>query len=137
MTELRYEDLCIGPERELRRLCDFLGEEFSAETLKHQLAANEVTANLLAGPILRNLDKPLLQDNHTKWSEELTGRQIGLIESVCWSVMQDYDYAHFTSRKSVGFFDHLRRQRHRYSIYVSRRRRIDQLAKHLSAALSF
>ncbi len=33
LWELRYEDLVVDPERELRALCDFLGEEFEEDML--------------------------------------------------------------------------------------------------------
>ena len=135
VTEVRYEDLCTKPERELKRLCEFLDVGFSAETLKHYLASNAAIANLRVSPIAKNLDKPVLADNHTKWSDDLTGREIGLIESVCRSFMKDYDYARVTRRTSMTLSDHFRRQRHRFSPYRRRRRRANLLAKHLSTAL--
>lgn len=40
-TSVRYEDLVTEPERELRRLCDFLGEEFDPAMLEQHRRADK------------------------------------------------------------------------------------------------
>ncbi len=39
-TAVRYEDLVTRPEAELRRLCEFLGEEFTPDLLEHHKRAD-------------------------------------------------------------------------------------------------
>jgi hypothetical protein len=78
--ELYYEDLVAKPEVELRRLCDFLGEEYVPEMAEparmaavaiperkvwHALAHGEVTTSRIGS-----------------WRERLTPQEIGLCESV-------------------------------------------------------
>lgn len=68
--ELRYEDLLATPERELRKLCDFLGVPFSSLVLNYY---EHVTMHV---PQERRslwplLDKPVVVSNAFKWKDQM------------------------------------------------------------------
>ncbi len=80
--ELIYEKLLADPEKEIERLCQFLGLNYHAEMLSyHQTARNLVSRdemgwkNKTLGPILRN--------NYGKWKTQLKPLEIALTEQVC------------------------------------------------------
>jgi hypothetical protein len=58
--EIRYEALCVDPEKELRRLCRFLGEDFDPAMLKHHDTSSTKTWSAKAG--------------HVKTSDPITAR---------------------------------------------------------------
>lgn len=68
---LRYDDLVLSPETELRKLCGFLGEEFDAQMLdtsrssRHFLSSTNSTWH-------RHLGKPLQRDRLDVWKRELS-----------------------------------------------------------------
>ena len=63
--ELRYEDLAAKPEATLRSLCDFIGEEYSAEMLNPQASKQD---NMNVGRLVNN------QNSKEKISTQSIGR---------------------------------------------------------------
>ncbi len=76
---LYYEDLVSDPERSLRELCDFLGEEFAPSMLDYHSTreAKSSAANLQAW---ENVAAPVMKSNFAKYRTQLSKRKIKAIE---------------------------------------------------------
>jgi hypothetical protein len=74
---VRYEELVTHPEEELRRICAFIGEEYSSAMLVERPDCQSPNA------WLRRAQEPVTTTRIGKWREELTADQIALIE---WKV---------------------------------------------------
>ncbi len=88
---LRYEDLFTDQPGELRRLCDFLGEEFDEAMISHADAARDIVParkqwhRLVAGP----LDATRVE----AWRRDLSPTEIGLVELIGRREMVRHGYA--------------------------------------------
>jgi hypothetical protein len=91
-TEVRFEDLVASPERELRRICGFLGEAYSpvmlgfAEQSRAGLAKHDAA---WAGSIPMPLDSRAIG----RYRDRLTDRQIRAVQRIAKSEMQRLGYA--------------------------------------------
>jgi hypothetical protein len=89
--ELRYEDLITQPEVTMRKLCAFLGEEYSAELFDVTPVDNPGKTPLV--------HKPLRADNAEKWRSKMTASQIKAFESVAGKTLEEFGYALMTPGK--------------------------------------
>jgi hypothetical protein len=78
--ELRYEAVLGATEVELRRLCDFLGIEFTDEMMRLHRPAEEL------GDATGKVE--VIADNFGKYGERLTAREIQAIESLALPTMR-------------------------------------------------
>jgi len=83
---VRYEQLVTQPEEELRRICGFVGEEYSPAMLipNHDPSADR--------PWLLRAEEPVTTERLGQWQNQLTKDQVALIE---WQVkphMQAFGY---------------------------------------------
>ena len=87
--QVHYEDLVSAPERELRRLCVFLGEEFSPAMLAyHQTTETWHVDSRNA----RNLRTAPMLDNIGKWRTRMTKRELRIFESLAGPDLERYGY---------------------------------------------
>ncbi|MPZ73195.1 MAG: sulfotransferase [Nitriliruptorales bacterium] len=90
--ELYYESLVANPEAELRRLCDFLGEEFdNAMLAPHQVAHVAVPATKLKHHHART-DKPVDTSAVARWKEQLDPWEVNLMELVARRELERHGY---------------------------------------------
>ena len=103
MLRMHYEDLLENPERELRALCTFLGEEFESGLLDH---ASTGAARKGAGlsESWENTGKPILRGNTGKWRSGLSRLELESVESEAASVMVALGYATETTPRTFGWF---------------------------------
>jgi hypothetical protein len=87
---VRYEDLVAEPERELRRICAFLGEEFTPAMLKfyRREDANYPTDRRNVA----NLRRPVLAGNTEKWRDGMTVRELRIFEAIAGRHLERYGY---------------------------------------------
>jgi hypothetical protein len=83
VCEVRYEDLLGEPERELRRVCDFVDVRFVPDMLQ-LLAPCEAVGDART--------RDLVRSNHGKYRTQLTARENRRIESVARGTMARYGY---------------------------------------------
>jgi hypothetical protein len=83
---VRYEQLVAQSEQELRRICAFVGEEYSPAMLVPNW---DPTADL---PWFRRAEEPVTTGRLGKWREELTTDQVALVEWYVGSHMQTFGY---------------------------------------------
>lgn len=92
VIRLRYEDLLQNPQAELKRLCDFLGVEYSESAMSyHESEESKETAN--SGLMWQNVVKPVLADNHNKFLKELSEEDIRIFERVAGDTLETLGYA--------------------------------------------
>lgn len=76
--EIRYEDLLKEPERETRRICEFIGIGFKAEMLQfHRGAMAQAIANSSTHAML---GKPIDSSNSEKWRSLMAAEDIAFFE---------------------------------------------------------
>ena len=100
----RYEDLLEDPARELRRICDFLGEPYEAGMLtfyRHEVAYPTDARNLA------ELRRPVRGENREKWRTGLSGREQRIFEARAGEWLERYGYPRMVSRPRLGRWEAL------------------------------
>lgn len=92
---IRYEDLIVDPESELKRLCAGLGETFSPSMLDYS-DSEESRRTADAGKMWENLEKPLMKDNTRKFLSGLSKAELYIFEQVAGDVLEDLGYERIT-----------------------------------------
>ncbi|MFH9133657.1 sulfotransferase family protein [Streptomyces sp. NPDC017524] len=88
---VRYEDLVSAPEREIRAICDFIGEAFEPAMLAHHLGGNaRVTASLSAS--WRTAGDPITTARIGTHRRGLSDRERRQVESVTARAMETLRY---------------------------------------------
>lgn len=104
VIRLRYEDLLQNPQAELKRLCAFLGVEYSESAMSyHESDESRETAN--SGLMWQNVVKPVLSDNHNKFLKELSEEDIRIFERVAGDTLETLGYELHFEKNSVPFRD--------------------------------
>lgn len=97
-----YEDLVAAPDRELRRICDFLGETFEPGMLAPRDDAH--TMPVATDDRIRarweswndmhhaRANAPVSVRSVGRWREKLSPSEAALIEAICGTVMTRYGY---------------------------------------------
>jgi hypothetical protein len=83
---LRYERLVADPEGELKRICKFVGEEYSPDML---VPNHDSTADR---PWLHRAQERVTQERVERWREELCAADVSLVEWTMGANMQVFDY---------------------------------------------
>ncbi len=96
MLETRYEDLVTAPERELRRICEFLKEDYDPRMLQYHKTAGTYIRN---EPWKQGTTSPVTRSTVEQWRERVPPRRIALIESIAGRLMTRYGY----ERARLGF----------------------------------
>lgn len=92
-----YEDLIVDEENVLNKIFNFLKLSKINKSVKNNL--NEKTDF----KEWENLDKPTIKNNFSKYKDELTNKQISIIENVCWYQMRALGYkTEFESKPSIS-----------------------------------
>lgn len=90
LLTVRYEDLLEAPERELRRICAFLGEAYHPEMLSfHKGQAAYPTDRRNED----NLRRPVLTENIQKWQSRMSARELRIFEALAGASLERYGYA--------------------------------------------
>jgi len=97
---VRYEDLVDHPERELRRLCDFLGEDYDPEMLRFAERGDVGYLEVEEG--WKGLTRQeLTRARVGRYRDRLTPRQVWTVERRLESVLPRLGYAQVSSRAPI------------------------------------
>lgn len=102
---IRYEDLVSDPAPTLRRLCIFLEEKFESSMLQFYRDSAQYMKDEAASSFNVAATRPVTSERTEKWREELSPREVAIIESICASEMQEYGYR--PSGSPVGLTDRI------------------------------
>jgi hypothetical protein len=86
--QVRYEDLLAAPAEELKRICDFLGEDFTPAMLGYH--QNDIVH--CDQHNARNLRQPIISDNAGKWRTQMTSREVRIFEALAGASLDRYGY---------------------------------------------
>lgn len=95
--EIMYENLIMYPEKEMRKLCDFLGIDFEKNMMNIKGSTNSAYKDVET----KGLDETL----QTKWKEKLDPAQIVLIEHIIGKELQNEGYERITTPNENISFD--------------------------------
>lgn len=87
---LRYEDLVRAPAEEMRRLCDFLGEEFEEQMLDTSTTGHQL--NSRGVPEKARVSQPIDASRVEAWRGELSQRENQLAESLLGDRLHAFAY---------------------------------------------
>jgi hypothetical protein len=94
---VRYEDLVDGPEREVRRLCEFLGEDYEAGMLEVG------RQNSSYFRVEQDRDRTGINAaSKERWRQALEPVEIRLAQSICGSGMRAFGYEPIAVRRGLG-----------------------------------
>lgn len=100
---LRYEDLVFGPERELRRLCTFLGEGFAPRMLRSH-HAGQMGRRHTSFPGQGGESGTFVTVAAERWRETLAAYEVAIVERVCGPAMARIRYEPSGPRPSAATF---------------------------------
>lgn len=89
--EIKYEDLLSSLEVEVRKLLQFLDEDFSAQCLEHHKNFSYELSDPHAQHF-SNVKRQLIKNNFNKWKEELSVSQIKTIEKMNGQLLDRLGY---------------------------------------------
>lgn len=76
---LHYETLIDDPEKQLRQICDFIGEEFHPDMLNyHKDSSKRVPRHTIHA----NVAKPVNKSRCGRWKKDLSPRQARIVEAI-------------------------------------------------------
>jgi hypothetical protein len=88
--ELRYENLIDDPERELRAICDFLGESYEPTMIAyHQTARERIPAD---SHFFSNVRNPLSPKRVGRWQQEMPVADQRLVQFVAGKLLTELGY---------------------------------------------
>jgi hypothetical protein len=102
--QIRYEDLLSDPERELRRICAFLGEEFTSSMLTFYEDPRCFHAE---SQNARNLRRPVMSHNTGKWRTGMSAREIRIFESLAGELLERYGYERILDKPRISTWEML------------------------------
>lgn len=88
--EVRYEDLLADPERELSRLCGFLGIDFEPEMLTYHERADEVISGMGTVESHQNIRRAPAPTRD--WRTDYDQRTLGLFEAFAGDALAAFGY---------------------------------------------
>ncbi len=92
VLRVRYEDLLADPESAIRRVCDFLDEEFEPALMAHH-ETKAAKKGAALSESWQNTGGPILQGNTGKYRASLSTAEIALVESAAGPMMDQLGYA--------------------------------------------
>jgi hypothetical protein len=101
---VRYEDLVDAPERELRRICGFLGEEYDPAMLNYHGAHVHYPTD---PHNTRNLTRPVLSDTRGRWRSGMTRREQRIFEAVAGKQLERYGYPMVVRRARLSSLERI------------------------------
>ena len=89
--EVRYEELLLNPERELKILSSFLNLEYEKDMLTYYKTSNTIVSKEELS-WKANVMKPILSDNINKWKKEMGRGKLFLLEVFLVNEMRKLGY---------------------------------------------
>lgn len=105
----RYEDLVQEPIREMHRLCEFIGEEYTDGMIYNRSETSSPISDAVGKGWTREhlqstLEKPITTASMNKWRSQLTLYQIAAIERTTEREMREFQYQRAGRRFTAGQF---------------------------------
>lgn len=132
---IRYEDLTAAPEASLRRVCALIGERYEPEMLRFHRTAKAYMTEKAATSFNASATRPVTTAQIDVWHEQLSERDVSMIEAICAKEMTAHGYAPCAPRMSFGARLELLFKTAYWSLQAARNRHIrDYTVKHTAFA---
>jgi hypothetical protein len=105
--ELRYEDLLAQPETILRKLCRFLGLEFSAQMLDYHRKVDQSVPDSKRH-LWPLLNQPPRTDNTEQWKRKMSAGQRICFEKRAGPVLRQLGYETLPGRAAGGYLEEIK-----------------------------
>jgi hypothetical protein len=92
VVKVRYEDLIANPEKELMKICRFMGADYNPVALDYY-HSEESHKTAHSGVMWENVEKPLISNNYNKYLKELSPADIQLFEQVAGDTLEELGYS--------------------------------------------
>ena len=103
---IRYEDLIDQPEKYLREICTFVGEEFQPAMLDyHRDGLERVRLRPAAENIHTRIAQPPNKQRQGRWKKDLSVSQVRVFEAVAGELLQKLGYEISQPGAKLGPFD--------------------------------
>ena len=100
---LKYEDLISQPDVELKKICSFIGVDYTEKMLEYY-KSKESEQTSAAGEMWRNVKQPVLKDNKNKFLNELSLAEIRIFETVAGKELAALGYKLVTPAEDIKAF---------------------------------
>ncbi len=104
VLRMRYEDLVKDPEKMLRIICNFLGLRFSRKMLNYYTKGNNEYRTFHNNEH-KNLKLPPYVKRINAWKNELTKKEVEVIDSICKDVAIKVGYKFVLNNPKICIFD--------------------------------
>jgi hypothetical protein len=91
-VRIHYENLIHHPQREMKRLSEFLGIEFKPDIFDFY-KSEESRSTASAGEMWENVTKPIITDNDNKFIRELSPVEIEIFERIAGEMLTRLEYS--------------------------------------------
>ncbi len=97
-VEVRYEDLVADPERELTKLCEFVGLGYTPAMLAYENVSRiPLTDKMRTSGVIRPPG-----GSRRDWRTQMTPRQLSVVEAVAGDQLEAFGYARASGPPSAG-----------------------------------
>ena len=86
-----YEDLISQPEKELKRVCGFIGAKYNNACLEYY-NSQEAKNTASSGKMWQNVERKIIVDNFNRYKKELTVDEIMLFEKIAGETLEALNY---------------------------------------------
>ena len=103
VTSVCYENLIKQPEKELNRICAFIGVQYNSACLEYY-QSTEAKNTASSGKMWQNVERSVIADNCNHYRKELSASEIFLFEGVAGETLEKLGYkTDFIWNKNVIF----------------------------------
>jgi hypothetical protein len=89
--QLKYEDLLLSPEIEIKKICELIGLKYSNKIMEfYQSEDSFLTAS--SGELWHNLTHPLISNNFNKYKNEMPGTELEIFEAIAGDTLERFGY---------------------------------------------
>jgi len=99
--EVRYEDLVLDTEKQLKRLCHFIDEEFEADMLEYYKTSSKYIPKSLLNQHY-NADVPPAKNRVYAWKNSMSQVDVKIFEQIAEPVLREFGYE--VSNQKVNTF---------------------------------
>jgi hypothetical protein len=92
VIKICYEDLISQPEKELVRVCEFIGAKYNSVCLEYY-KSSEAKNTASSGNMWQNVERKIIADNFNRYKKELTAVEIKLFENIAGETLQALNYS--------------------------------------------
>jgi hypothetical protein len=86
-----YEDLIAKPEKELMKICEFIGARYNSSCLEYY-TSSEAKNTATSGKMWANVERKIISNNFNNYRKELCTSEVFLFEAVAGKTLQKLGY---------------------------------------------